>query len=135
MYIYNMYIITPGRAFMRSPRLLATNILKKNLFSSHLIEGVIRNHLTKMQSQEVSKNRGDLVGFPVSCRNASIIHNHLMSFLSDNKLSCDNQHGFRPMTSLMCNSDAPACPYKGLRFLEERGSVDSIFLAFAKAFH
>ena len=28
-----------------------------------------------------------------------LIHNHIMSFLSDNKLLCDNQHGFRPLRS------------------------------------
>ena len=28
-----------------------------------------------------------------------LIQNHIMSFLSDNKLLCDNQHGFRPLRS------------------------------------
>ena len=28
-----------------------------------------------------------------------IIHNHIRSFLSYNKLLCDNQHGFRPLRS------------------------------------
>ena len=38
-----------------------------------------------------------------------LIHNHIISFPSDNKLLCDNQHGFRPLRS-PCNSAAPACP-------------------------
>ena len=32
-----------------------------------------------------------------SCCLERVIHNHMLSFLSDNKLLCDNQHGFRPL--------------------------------------
>ena len=61
-----------------------------------------------------------------------LIHNHIMSFLSDNKLLCDNQHGFRPLRS--CVSQLLQLVHEWLNILEERGSVDAIFLDFAKAF-
>jgi len=55
-----------------------------------------------------------------------------MNFLSDNKLLCDNQHGFRPQRS--CVTQLLQLVHEWLRILEERGSVDAIFLDFAKAF-
>ena len=61
-----------------------------------------------------------------------IIHNHIMSFLSDNKLLCDNQHGFRPLRS--CVTQLLQLVHEWLSILDERGSVDAIFLDFAKAF-
>ena len=61
-----------------------------------------------------------------------LTHNHIMSFLSDNKLLCDNQHGFRPLRS--CVTQPLQLVHEWLRILEERGSVDAIFLDFAKAF-
>ena len=55
-----------------------------------------------------------------------LVHNHIRSFLSDIKLLCDNQHGFRPLCS---------CVTQLLQLVhEEHGSVDEIFLNFAKAF-
>ena len=61
-----------------------------------------------------------------------LIHNHKMSFLFDNKLLCDNQHGFRPLRS--CVTQLLQLVDEWLSILEERGSVDAIFLDFAKAF-
>ena len=61
-----------------------------------------------------------------------LVHNHIMNFLSDNKLLCDNQHGFRPLRS--CVTQLLQLVHEWLRILEERGSVDAIFLDFAKAF-
>ena len=61
-----------------------------------------------------------------------LVHNHIMSFLSDNKLLCDNQHGFRPLRS--CVTQLLQLVHGWLRILEERGAVDAIFLDFSKAF-
>ena len=58
--------------------------------------------------------------------------NHMTSFLSDNKLLCDNQHGFRPLRS--CITQLLQLVHEWLSILEERDSVDAIFLDFAKAF-
>ena len=55
-----------------------------------------------------------------------------MNFLSDNKLLCDNQHGFRPLRS--CVTQLLQLVHEWLRILEEHGSVDAIFLDFVKAF-
>ena len=55
-----------------------------------------------------------------------------MSFLSDNKLLCDNQHAFRPLRSCLTQLLQPV--HEWLSILDERGSVDAIFLDFAKAF-
>ena len=52
-----------------------------------------------------------------------------MSFLSDNKLLCDNQHGFRPLRS--CVTQLLQLVHEWLSILDERGSVDAIFLDFA----
>ena len=69
------------------------------------------------------------------------IHNHVMSFLSDNKLLCGNQHGFRPLRS--CVTQLLHVVHEWLSILDERGqepmgswrgSVADIFLDFAKAF-
>ena len=62
-----------------------------------------------------------------------LVHNHKMSFLSDNKLLCDNQHCFRPLCSRV--TQLFQLVHGWLRILEERGSVDAIFLDFAKAFN
>ena len=56
----------------------------------------------------------------------------LMSFLSDNKLLCDNQHGFRPLR--LSVTQLLQLVHEWLSVLDERGSVDAIFLDFAKAF-
>ena len=56
-----------------------------------------------------------------------------MSFLSDNKLLCDNQHGFRPLRP--CVTQLLQLFHEWLHILEERGSVDAIFLPFATAFN
>jgi len=61
-----------------------------------------------------------------------LVNNHIMNFLSDDKLLCDNQHGFRPLPS--CVTQLLQLVHEWLRILEERGSVDAIFLDFAKAF-
>ena len=61
-----------------------------------------------------------------------LIHNHIMSFLYDNKLLCDNQHGFRPLRS--CETQLLQLVHEWLSILDERGSVDAVFLDFAKAF-
>ena len=61
-----------------------------------------------------------------------LIHNHIMGFLSDSKLLCDNQHSFRLLRS--CVTKLLQVVHEWLRILEERGSVDAIFLDFAKAF-
>ena len=61
-----------------------------------------------------------------------LIHNHIVSFLLDNKLLCDNQHGFRPLRS--CVTQLLQLVHEWLSILEERGSVDAISLDFAKAF-
>ena len=61
-----------------------------------------------------------------------LIHNHIMSFLSDNKLLCYSQHGFRPLRS--CVTQLLQFVHEWLNILDERGSVDAIFLDFAKAF-
>ena len=58
-----------------------------------------------------------------------LIHNHIMSFLSD-KLLCDNQHGFRPLRSRV--TQLLQLVHEWLSILDERGSVDAIFLDFAK---
>ena len=55
-----------------------------------------------------------------------------MGFRSDNKLLCDNQHGFRPLRS--CVTQLLQLVHKWLSILDECGSVDAIFLDFAKAF-
>ena len=57
-----------------------------------------------------------------------IINNHIMSFLSDIKLLCDNQHGFRPLRS--CETQLLQLVHEGLSILDDRGSA--IFLDFAK---
>ena len=59
------------------------------------------------------------------------IYNHIMSFLYDNKL-CDNRHGYRPLRS--CVTQLLQLVHERLSILSERGSVDAIFLDFAKAF-
>ena len=61
-----------------------------------------------------------------------LIHNHIMSFVCDNKLLCDNQRGFRPLRS--CVTQFLHFFHEWLSILEERGSVVAIFLDFAKAF-
>ena len=50
-----------------------------------------------------------------------IINNHIMSFLSDNKLLCDNQHGFRPLRS--CETQLLQLVHEWLSILDDRGSV------------
>ena len=62
----------------------------------------------------------------------SLIHNYIMSFVSDNKLLCDNQHGFRPLPSRV--TQLLQLVHEWLGILEERGYVVAIFLDFAKAF-
>ena len=61
-----------------------------------------------------------------------LIYNHIMGFLYDNRLLCDNQHGFRPLRS--CVTQLLQLVHKWLSILDERGSVDAIFLDFSKAF-
>ena len=50
-----------------------------------------------------------------------IINNHIMSFLSDNKLLCDNQHDFRPLRS--CETQLLQLVHEWLSILDDRGSV------------
>ena len=50
-----------------------------------------------------------------------LINNHIMSFLSDNKLLCDNQHGFRPLRS--CETQLLQLVHDWLSILDDRGSV------------
>ena len=45
-----------------------------------------------------------------------LIHNHIMSFLSDNRLLCDNQHGFRPLRTCVTQL-LQLVPASGLVFL------------------
>lgn len=60
------------------------------------------------------------------------VANHIMCFLSDNKLLCDNQHGLRPLRS--CVTELLQLVHEWLSILEVRGSVDAIFLDVAKVF-
>lgn len=61
-----------------------------------------------------------------------IIHKHLMQFLMEQNLLCDNQHGFREGRS--CITQLLQLLHSWYSTLEKRGSVDVIFLDFAKAF-
>ena len=45
-----------------------------------------------------------------------LIHNHIMSFQSDNRLLCDNQHGFRPLRACVTQL-LQLVPASGLVFL------------------
>ena len=45
---------------------------------------------------------------------------------------CDNQHGFRPLRSSV--TQLLQLVHEWLRILDDRGSVDAIFLDLAKAF-
>ena len=60
-----------------------------------------------------------------SCCLERLIHNHILSFLSDNKLLCDNQHGFRPLRSSV--TQLLQLVHDRLSILDGRGSVDAIF--------
>ena len=58
-----------------------------------------------------------------------LIHNHIISFVFDSKLLCDNQNGFRPLRS--CVTQLLLLVHEWLSIFDERGSVDAIFLDFA----
>ena len=72
---------------------------------------------------------------PVSCMVVKslehLLHNHIVSFLSDNKLLCDNQYGFRPLRS--CVTQLLQLVYERLSILDERGSVDAMFSRLCKS--
>ena len=61
-----------------------------------------------------------------------LIHKHIMKYLTDFQLLNDNQHGFRPSRS--CVTQLLQLVHEWLQALDKLGSVDSVFLDFAKAF-
>ena len=61
-----------------------------------------------------------------------IIHKHIMNFFKTYRLLSDNQHGFREARS--CVTQLLQLIHSWFSTLEKYGSVDAIFLDFAKAF-
>ena len=61
-----------------------------------------------------------------------LIHKHIMKYLTDFQLLKDNQHGFRPSRS--CVTQLLQLVHEWFQALEKLGSVDAVFLDFAKAF-
>ena len=61
-----------------------------------------------------------------------LIHKHIMKYLTDFQLLNDNQHGFRPSRS--CVTQLLQLVHEWLQALDKLGSVDAVFLDFAKAF-
>ena len=61
-----------------------------------------------------------------------LIHKHIMKYLTDFQLFNDNQHGFRPSRS--CVTQLLQLVHDLFQALDKLGSVDAVFLDFAKAF-
>ena len=61
-----------------------------------------------------------------------LIHKHIMKNLTDFQLFNDNQHGFRPSRS--CVTQLLQVVHEWFQALDKLGSVDAVFLDFAKAF-
>ena len=61
-----------------------------------------------------------------------LIHKHIMKYLIDFQLLNDNQHGFRPSRS--CVTQLLQLVHEWLQALDKLGSIDAVFLDFAKAF-
>ena len=62
-----------------------------------------------------------------------LIHKHIMKYLTDFQLLNDNQHGFRP--SRCCVTQLLQLVHEWFQVLGKLGSVDAVFLDFAKAFN
>ena len=61
-----------------------------------------------------------------------LIHKHIMKYPIDFQLLNDNQHGFRPSRS--CVTQLLQLVHEWLQALDKLGSIDAVFLDFAKAF-
>ena len=61
-----------------------------------------------------------------------LIHKHIIKYLIDFQMLNDNQHGFRPSRS--CVTQLPQLIHEWLQALDKLGSIDAVFLDFAKAF-
>ena len=61
-----------------------------------------------------------------------LIHKHIMVFLTDQSLLCDNQHGFRKYHS--CLTQLLQLLHHWFSTLDKHGAVDVMFLDFSKAF-
>ena len=61
-----------------------------------------------------------------------LIHKHIMKYLTNVQLLNDNQHGFRPSRS--CVTQLLQLVHEWFQAFEKLGSVDAVFLDFAKAF-
>ena len=61
-----------------------------------------------------------------------LIHKHIMKYLTDFQLLNDNQHGFRPSRS--CVTQLLQLVNEWFQPLDKLGSVDAVFLDFAKTF-
>ena len=62
-----------------------------------------------------------------------LIHKHIMKYLTDFQLLNNNQHGFRPSRS--CVTQLLQLVHEWLQALDKLGSVDAVFLDFAKDFN
>ena len=62
-----------------------------------------------------------------------LIHDHIMEFLTDLQLLCDNQHGFRERRS--CITQLLQLVHDWLSVMDKRESVDAVFLDFDKVSH
>ena len=61
-----------------------------------------------------------------------VVHKHVMNFLTEEHLLCENQHGFRKYRS--CLTQLLQLLHHWFAVLDKRGAVDVAFLDFAKAF-
>ena len=61
-----------------------------------------------------------------------MVHKHIMNFLSELRLLCENQHGFRRFRS--CVTQLLQLVHHWLSVLDKQGAIDVAFLDFAKAF-
>lgn len=61
-----------------------------------------------------------------------VVHKHVMNFLTEEHLLCENQHGLRKYRS--CLTQLLQLLHHWFAVLDKRGAVDVAFLDFAKAF-
>jgi hypothetical protein len=61
-----------------------------------------------------------------------MVHKHIMNFLSELRLLCENQHGFRRFRS--CLTQLLQLVHHWFSVLDKQGAIDVAFLDFAKAF-
>ena len=61
-----------------------------------------------------------------------MVHKHIMNFLSELHLLCENQHGFRRFRS--CLTQLLQLVHHWFSVLDKQGAIDVAFLDFAKAF-